>query len=198
MKSPGSPYPLAAAETELEEPAHLSSALIPGGREGRQGLGLLEKPPSSSRCLDGEPAAGAPPPRAPPPLATVPGARPVLAKKRESWRAESGIPLAPDQQAEAREERRGEAAEGEREDLDTQWREAWEERPGGKVRQRSRGALRGSVSTTRKEGEAEAGQAGFCGLEGMKDTWLEICPQGPLCPLMCHTHTLLSPQGQFR
>lgn len=36
--------PLAAAETGLKEPAHLSSALIPGRREGRQGAG----PPSSS------------------------------------------------------------------------------------------------------------------------------------------------------
>ena len=75
-------------------------------------------------------------------MASVPGARPVLAKKKESWRAGSGIPLAPDQQAEARDERGGEAAAGEREDLDTQWCEAWEGRPGGKVRQRSRGALR--------------------------------------------------------
>lgn len=40
-----SPYLLAAAETGQDEPAHLSSALIPGGREGRQGLGLLPKPP---------------------------------------------------------------------------------------------------------------------------------------------------------
>ena len=60
------------------------------------------------------------------------------------------------------EKKGGEAAEGEREDLETQWLEAWEERPGGKVRQRSRGALRGPESTTRK-GE-EAGQGGFCGL----------------------------------
>ena len=71
--------------------------------------------------------------------------------------------------------------------METQCREAWEERPGGKVRQRSRGALRGSESTTRK-GE-EAGQGEFCGLEGMNHTWLERCPQGPLCPLKCHTHT---------
>lgn len=39
VKSPGSPYLLAATETRLEEPAHLSSALIPGGREGRQRAG---------------------------------------------------------------------------------------------------------------------------------------------------------------
>lgn len=39
VKSPGSPYLLAATDTGQEESAHLSSALIPGGREGRQGAG---------------------------------------------------------------------------------------------------------------------------------------------------------------
>lgn len=51
--------PAGSAETRQEKPAHLSSALIPGGRAGRQGRGLSPKPPLLGRG----PAVGAPPSR---------------------------------------------------------------------------------------------------------------------------------------
>lgn len=60
MKSSGFPYLLAAAETGREEPAHLSSALIPGGREGRQGAGPHSHP-SYCSSLGYKPTVWAPP-----------------------------------------------------------------------------------------------------------------------------------------
>lgn len=136
MKSPGTPYLLAAAETGLEEPVHLSSALIPGGREGRQGAGPHpEASPAPAAAWAVSQPSGGPtsigrsseiPPR-------------TRATRREPWRAGSGMPLAPDQQAESREDREGKLGAGGGvgvgEDLEMLWRGAWEERPGGNVGQ---------------------------------------------------------------
>lgn len=86
----------------MEEPAHLSSALIPGGREGQAGAGPGPSPSATPTIAASWAGSQLYEPHPP---SRVLDSVPTQTERRKPWRAGYGIPLAQDRLAESRGEK---------------------------------------------------------------------------------------------